>query len=90
VESKKLSKAEIYGMLHLTNKEVSSLFAKAFESEDGTASDGCGSHYTAEALYYEEQRRYARRWFHAHRNGCLTEDQADFPPSNQSWEDFIS
>jgi hypothetical protein len=85
-----LPKDKELAMLHLTDTEVSTLFVKAFESQDGTASDGCGSRYTAESLYYEDQNRYARQWFWAHRNGCLTDDQIDFPPKNQSWEDFVN
>ena len=77
-------------MLHLTDEEVNALFDAAFNSESGTASDGCGSRYTAQALFHENQNRYAKRWFWAHRNGCLTEEQQDFPPKNQSWEDFVN
>ena len=77
-------------MMHLTDKEVSKLFETAFESECGTASDGCGSRYTAQELFYENQNRYAKRWFWAHRNGCLTDSQIDFPPKNQSWEDYVN
>lgn len=76
-------------MVHLTDKEVSDLFDKAFDAECGTASDGCGFQYTAEELYYENQRRYARFWFHAHRNGALTAEMADNPPRYQPWEDFV-
>lgn len=77
-------------MLHLTDKEVSDLFNVAFNAPCGTASDGCGSRYTAEDLYYEDQNRYARKWYWAHRNGKLTEEMADCPPRNISWEDFVS
>lgn len=77
-------------MHHLTDEEVSKMFTAAFESESGTASDGCGSRYTAQELFYENQNRYAKRWFWAHRNGCLTDNQIDFPPKDQSWEDYVN
>ncbi len=77
-------------MLHLTDKEVSELFEKAFNSECGSASDGCGSRYTAEELYYEEQQRYATKWFWSHRNQRLTPEQIENPPSNRTWEDFVN
>ena len=78
-------------MLHLTTQEIDNLFDKAMAADSGCAGDGCGSLYTAQELFYEQQNRAAKQWFCAYRNGKLTEDQAEYPPCNwPSWEDFIN
>ena len=77
-------------MIHLEDNHIDMMLEQALNSADGTASDGCGGRFDAQDLFYESQNRYARKWFFAHRNGQLTQEMADCPPSNQSWEDYIS